>query len=197
MSRGGAIGEEDFAEMFTARYAAVLAYGARRVDAETARDVTAETFLVAWRRLDAPPQSPRAWLLACARKVLADELRRRGRHDRLVGRVALTLPTQPGAAETGDPGDLAGAGEEGAQVRRAMAALSALDQEVLALHGWEQLDGREIAVALQCSAGAAKVRLHRARRRLAAAIADQPAAPLPATGPVEYCSAPSTTEERS
>lgn len=197
MSRGGTIGEEDFAAMFTAHYSAVLAYGARRVDAEIARDVAAETFLVAWRRLDAPPQSPRAWLLACARKVLANELRRRGRHDRLVGRVALILPTEPGATEAGDPGALAGAADEGAGVRRAMATLSARDQEVLALHGWEQLDGREIAVALECSAGAAKVRLHRARRRLVQAIADLPAEPPPAGEADEYASAPSMTKERS
>lgn len=197
MSRGGAIGEEDFAAMFTAQYPAVLAYGARRVDAETARDVAAETFLVAWRRLDAPPQSPRAWLLACARKVLANELRRRGRQDRLVGRVALILPTEPGATEAGDPGELASVNDEGAEVRRAMAALSARDQEVLALHGWEQLDGAEIAVALECSVGAAKVRLHRARRRLAQAVADQPATPPPASAAAQYCSTSSTSKERS
>ena len=138
VGRGGSISEDDFAGLFAEHYEAVLAYGARRVDLETARDVAAETFLVAWRRPEVVPEHPRSWLLACARRVLANELRRRGRAQRLVDRVALNLP--PEGADAG-----ADAGREAAAVRTAVARLSARDREVLTLLGWEQLDQREIA----------------------------------------------------
>lgn len=52
-------------------------------------------------------------------------------------------------------------------VATALAALSERDREVLRLAAWEELDGTELAEALGCSAGTAKVRLHRARQRLA------------------------------
>ena len=45
---------------------------------------------------------------------------------------------------------------------------SADDRELLLLVGWEQLDHAAAARVLGCSRTALKVRLHRARRRLAA-----------------------------
>lgn len=51
-----------------------------------------------------------------------------------------------------------------------MAKLSPRDQEVLQLIGWEQLDQAAAARVLGCSVTAVKVRLHRARRRLAALL---------------------------
>ena len=188
MRRGGAISEDDFAALFAEHHDAVLAYGARRVDLETARDVAAETFLVAWRRLEVVPEHPRSWLLACARRVLANELRRRGRAQRLVDRVASHLPPEGSDA---DPGR-----DEAAVVRAAMAGLPARDREVLALFGWEGLDQREIAEVVGCSLGAVKVRLHRARRRLAGALARE--APGPSgRRPGEGAAAPAgTTSER-
>ena len=53
-----------------------------------------------------------------------------------------------------------------------MASLPDRDRELLQLIGWEQLDQRSAAQVLGCSVGALKVRLHRARRRLHAAMAD-------------------------
>ncbi|MFC7585901.1 RNA polymerase sigma factor [Nonomuraea antimicrobica] len=52
-------------------------------------------------------------------------------------------------------------------VREAYARLSDDDREVLALAGWEGLGSDEIATVLGCSSGAARLRLHRARKRLA------------------------------
>ena len=48
-----------------------------------------------------------------------------------------------------------------------MAKLSPRDQEVLQLIAWEDLDITDAAKVLGCSNTACKVRLHRARRRLA------------------------------
>jgi RNA polymerase sigma-70 factor (ECF subfamily) len=48
-----------------------------------------------------------------------------------------------------------------------MEQLSARDRELLRLFAWEDLTPGEIATALGCSSNAAKVGLHRARKRLA------------------------------
>ncbi len=59
-----------FSEMYGALYGRIHAYAERRVGAEAADEVTAETFLVAWRRLDAIPSEPLPWLYGVARNVV-------------------------------------------------------------------------------------------------------------------------------
>jgi DNA-directed RNA polymerase specialized sigma24 family protein len=66
--------EARFEGLYAAHGRAVLAYAARRTpDAQDAADIVADTFLVAWRRLDEVPaaQEARLWLYGVARKVLA------------------------------------------------------------------------------------------------------------------------------
>jgi RNA polymerase sigma-70 factor, ECF subfamily len=48
--------------------------------------------------------------------------------------------------------------------------LSTADQELLRLHAWDDLPVSEIAFVLSSTETAVKVRLHRARRRLAALV---------------------------
>jgi RNA polymerase sigma-70 factor (ECF subfamily) len=55
---------------------------------------------------------------------------------------------------------------DGVGARSAFQALPPADREVLALATWEGLGTVELAAALRCSPNAAKIRLHRARRRL-------------------------------
>ena len=63
-------------------------------------------------------------------------------------------------------------------VGEVLSRLPATDAEVLRLWAWEQLDPHEIALVLGIGPGAARVRLHRARRRLEAGIQRaQPQAP--------------------
>jgi len=52
----------------------------------------------------------------------------------------------------------------------ALAGLRERDREVLLLVAWEGLEPARAAAALECSRAAFAVRLHRARRRLAAAL---------------------------
>lgn len=78
-----------------------------------------------------------------------------------------------------------------------MAALPELDREVLTLRLWDDLEIAEIAGTLGIASGAVRVRLHRAKRRLALALrgtsaepraARQPAAALtPALSSVMSC----------
>jgi RNA polymerase sigma factor (sigma-70 family) len=158
-----------FKVMYDEHYPAVLRYAARRVGAEAARDIAAETFLTAWRRLDrVPADQSLPWLYATARKCLANELRRRDRRERLDVRIRTEVLRGQ---------DLAGP-EPGERVADRLAVLAALDtlrpddQEALRLIEWEQLDVAAAAQVMGCSAATFRVRLHRARRRLARALSD-------------------------
>jgi DNA-directed RNA polymerase specialized sigma24 family protein len=64
----------------------------------------------------------------------------------------------------------------------ALGRLEFEDQEILRLAGWEELSPGEIAVVLGISPVAARSRLHRARRRLRAAL--QRASEQEEAGPV-------------
>jgi RNA polymerase sigma-70 factor (ECF subfamily) len=60
-------------------------------------------------------------------------------------------------------------------VRAVLSKLSTADQEALRLTEWEQLSIDEAAQVLGVSRTAFKVRLHRARRRLAARLTSESA----------------------
>ena len=86
--------------LYEAHHRAVYAYFKRRIDSESARDGTVETFLVAWRRIDKIPEGDRAlpWLYGVARRVLANQRRARKRRGRLINRLArLSVETAPSA----------------------------------------------------------------------------------------------------
>ena len=157
-----------FAALYEARYGAIRAYAARRVGAEDADEIAAETFLVAWRRFDAVPDEPLPWLYGVARNVVLRHHAAAGRRQRTEAALALerTWPE----------------GEDGASDPRLWAAweqLRAGDREVLALIAWEELSVAEAARAFGCSAPVFSVRLHRARRRLERLLATP--APNPPT----------------
>jgi DNA-directed RNA polymerase specialized sigma24 family protein len=67
--------QERFECLYRANYGRVLAYTLRRSAPEVAHDVVAETFLVAWRRLDRISAEPLPLLLGVARKTLATHRR--------------------------------------------------------------------------------------------------------------------------
>src|SRR3954452_14655936 len=79
--------EARFNGLFDAHYSAVRAYAWRR-DPSNADDVVAETFLVAWRRLDDVPADSLPWLLGVARHVRLSRwraARRRGEREERAG----------------------------------------------------------------------------------------------------------------
>jgi RNA polymerase sigma factor (sigma-70 family) len=125
--------------------------------------VAAETFLVAWRRIDKVPYAADGelpWLYAVARNILANQLRGERRGGRLTARLGRTAPVAAAAP------DHAGGVVEALHVRQALAALSERDQGTLRLIGWEGLDTAAAARVVGCSARTFAVRLHRARQRL-------------------------------
>ena len=149
----------------------VLGYALRRTPGtDDAADIVADTFLVAWRRLDdAPTSDTHLWLYGIARRVLANQRRGERRRSQLAERLRhdlLTREVQPVAGS-----------EDLAALSFAFRSLSDSDRELLALDAWEQLQVGEIATVLGCSRNAAAIRLHRARRRLRRALERQEAKP--------------------
>lgn len=150
----------------------VLGFAWRRAGEDAAREVVAETFTVAWRRLDEVPAEPLPWLLGVARHLIAN--RRRGERRRRALHLRLgALPPEYVA----DPADRAGESEA---VRAAFAAISADDRETLMLVAWDGLTPAQAALVVGCTPRAFSTRLSRARARLAERLdADAPVLTTP------------------
>jgi RNA polymerase sigma-70 factor, ECF subfamily len=175
IAKKGALGEElarvRFGKLYREQARAILAYALRRVEnPEDASDVVAETFLVAWRRLDEVPigRRERLWLYGVARRVTANVRRAEGRRTRLSERLSETLPNELAI----DPG----LGGKATDVLRAMAGLGEEERELLLLVTWDELSPGEAAKVLGLSPLAARSRLHRARRRLRVLLEDHESA---------------------
>jgi len=153
--------EERFNQLYDDHFEAVRRYVWRR-DPSLCDAVLAETFLVAWRRLDEMPQDARPWLIGVARNVRLNVRRSARRQHALSNHLIETAP-DPGRSD---------APREAAAVRAALSMLPEADREVLLLSIWDSLDRSAIAQVLGCSKPNVSVRLHRARRRLAAALAE-------------------------
>ena len=151
-----------FERCFRDHYADVLAFSLRRsAGREVAEDAVAETFAVAWRRRERIPDPALPWLYAVALRVIANQRRSSRRRRNLDDRLAHE-------AGPGVPGpDFAEALGRRDAFSAAFGRLSEAEREVLRLVAWEGLDTADAARVLGCSAGAFRVRLHRARRKLA------------------------------
>jgi RNA polymerase sigma-70 factor (ECF subfamily) len=150
-----------FEQLFRATRTDLLAYILRRSkSAEDAADVLAETYLIAWQKLDAVPagEEARLWLFGVARnRLLQSATRHRSRHA-LAERLANELRNAPPAAAVAD--------EPSAALWEALAALPEREREVVLLTAWEGLTPKQIAAVTGTSANLVRVRLHRARSRL-------------------------------
>ncbi|TBN58610.1 sigma-70 family RNA polymerase sigma factor [Glaciihabitans arcticus] len=135
----------------------VRRYLARRTDPATEDDVTSETLLVLWRRLDDVPADAIPWAIGVARLQLANAERSQRRQRRLFTRIATVDPPQ-------DVRDHA-EGDAG-YILDAVARLRGKDAEIVKLWAWDDLDLSQIATVLDISVNAATIRLHRARAKL-------------------------------
>jgi RNA polymerase sigma-70 factor, ECF subfamily len=151
-----------FERCFRDHHAQILAFSVRRVSGrEFAEDVVADTFAVAWRRRDRIPDPALPWLYAVASHVIANQYRStRRRHN-----LDLRLAHETGTVEpASDPAESLGRRDA---FSAAFALLAEPEREVLRLIAWDGLDTRDAARVFGCSPGAFRVRLHRARRKLA------------------------------
>jgi RNA polymerase sigma-70 factor (ECF subfamily) len=161
-----------FVESLFARHAdTVYRYCRVRLGSEDAADAVSEVFIVAVRRAGEIPEREVAWLLGVARRVVANQLRSRRRHAALTDRLAGAGP----AAEP-DHGALI---ERSDVAARALRSLRPKDRDVIVLMMTRSLSAEELGTALGCTAGAASVRLNRARARLAKAVDAESGATAP------------------
>ena len=151
-----------FGALFEAHQREVLAYARRRTTSiADAEDATAETFVIAWRKMAAVPIEPLPWLYGVARRVLANQRRGEDRRLRLAWRIRDDVPTPAYLGE-----------DAGTPATVALTRLRADDQELLRLVAWEELGNNEIAEVLGATPNAVAIRLHRARGRFKLALAD-------------------------
>jgi RNA polymerase sigma factor (sigma-70 family) len=151
--------EHRFTGMYDECRQRVWAYVVSRAGRQVADEVVSETFAIAWRRLDDVPEPALPWLLGVARNVLRDSVRADARREALAGELRAWAED-----------DVADQVAERIGVLRALAELSDDDREILILVAWQGLSPRDAARVVGCSATAFRVRLHRARKRLAQAM---------------------------
>ncbi len=180
--------DEPFSEVFRANHSAVFRYLARRLGADLAEDLAAETFvraLASWARYDAHRGPVRPWLFGIATNLAREH--RRGEERQLaayarhgVDRLALD--------HEGIEARLDARGY-GPALAGALRALSPDERDVLLLLAWGQLSYPEIAQALRVPIGTVRSRLSRARATIRAQLAsieigaDEATEPLRAARP--------------
>lgn len=146
----------------------VMNYCLRHLSPSHAEDAVADTFLVAWRRIDDVPEPAIGWLIITARHTIFTRYRAQAKAQTLVERLARITRL---AAEATDV----------TVVRREMllTALNSLtedEREALFLTAWDGLSGEDAAEVIGCRQGALRMRLYRARQKLSEALGeDSPA----------------------
>jgi RNA polymerase sigma-70 factor (ECF subfamily) len=132
-------------------------------DPELAEDAAQEALLEVWStapRFEATRGSARGWILTIAHRRAVDRVRREESHAARARAVHAEAPTVAHAED--GPARVLDAlqGEwEAARVRRALAGLSEIQREALALAYWKGLTHREVAEELGIPLGTAKARL--------------------------------------
>jgi RNA polymerase sigma-70 factor (ECF subfamily) len=135
---------------------------------EDADDILQETFVRAYcnlRRFD--PERPFAnWLYTIAANLCLDRQRRLKREKRVAWDDVEGGRAEMEAAPSRTPDRVAENGELRGQIEEAIARLPERQRAALVLFEVEDLKITEVAELMECSEGAVKSTLHRARRRL-------------------------------
>jgi RNA polymerase sigma-70 factor (ECF subfamily) len=158
--------ETRFRAVFESTYPVLGRYARRHgLSASDADDLVAETYEIAWRRLDAVPRSDEAlpWLLGVSRNLLRNRRRRLWRDRSLLQRLGPPPETDMGLPTV-----------SWQDIRRALDRLSDEDRELILLIAWDGLEPTQAATVLGLTPGAARTRLHRARSRMADLLGVEP-----------------------
>jgi RNA polymerase sigma-70 factor (ECF subfamily) len=126
-----------------------------------AEDAVQEALARCWERSSRGEaiDSPEAWMTTVALNLARSRLRRLRAERRASARIAPREARAPAA----DVADL----------RRALARLPAREREAVVLHYYLDLSVAEVAAVQRVADGTVKTALHRARRALARALADE------------------------
>lgn len=183
-----------FGQLFDRHATAVYNHLFRRTaNWSEAEDLTSAVFLLAWRKrskvvLDRESALP--WLLGIASHTARNAARASRRYRTALARL------NPDDQFSVDHADAVAAAVDSerlmAELRQAVGRLPRHEREVIELCAWSGLDVKGAAVALGIPAGTVKSRLHRARRRLAAGLGEEPGGP---PRPHRPTAAPTPAEE--
>jgi RNA polymerase sigma factor (sigma-70 family) len=163
---------ESFAALFD-RYADMLyRYISRRLGPDLAEDLVGETFLVAFagrNKYDLSYADARPWLFGIATNLISRHRRTEAARYRALQRSPVEDVVESAADRV-----TAGVTAEASRpvLARALAGLTAKDRNVLLLIAWGDLSYEEVARALDVPVGTVRSRLHRARRKVRAALGD-------------------------
>ena len=157
-SSGGRVITAGLEEMFREHWSLVVGYLTVRVrDRHLAEELAAETFYRATRAfLGWRGEAPAAWLLAIARNVLVDAVRKAGREDAHPLDAKMLQPVEP-PDEQVVVGDL-------------LDRLPDQDRRLLVLVHVLGFSCPEVAAMTGSSSGAVRTSLYRARQRTRAAL---------------------------
>ncbi|AUH43674.1 RNA polymerase sigma factor [Streptomyces sp. CMB-StM0423] len=165
---------EAFAELYDRYAPAIHRYATRRLGAGSADDITADTFLAAFRartRYDTGRASARPWLYGIAANLIGRHRRSEVRGLRALARTGVD-PVAHSWVDEAD--DRLTAQAVHAPLAGALAGLAAGDRHVLLLVAWADLSYAEVAEALDIPIGTVRSRLSRARRKVRAAVGPDP-----------------------
>lgn len=160
--------EAEFCALYDATHVDLLAFLVRRsATVEDATDWLAETYLIAWEKRERIPagDGARPWLFGVARNVM-----RRGHQRR--GRAATATKALADGLQSARAADPAPTSEAPGVIAAALAALPAIDQEIITMISWDGLTPRDVATVLGISPNVVRVRAHRARTRLRSLLAE-------------------------
>lgn len=156
-----------FEELYLRHRFRVLRFVAQRVGTSGAEDLAAEVFVRAYRGRDscrAEHGSALPWLLGVASHVIADHRRVERRRLRALERLAAVERPAIEHEQAGLAPELV----------RALRRLPGADRDTLLLVVWGELSYEEAATALDVPIGTVRSRIARARKRLVAALGEDP-----------------------
>lgn len=154
-----------FESAVAAVYEPLQRYLGRRAHADDASELLNDVLMVVWRRLDdVPIDDLQPWSYGVAKRCVANNRRGNDRRLRLISRLAADPLTHSGYAR---PPMFDDAHDE---LTTALGQLDDSERELVRLWAWEQLEPREIAIALDTTANAVSLRLARAKRKIASSM---------------------------
>ncbi|GII84155.1 DNA-directed RNA polymerase sigma-70 factor [Sphaerisporangium siamense] len=164
---------EQFAVLFDRYGRQIHRYVARRLGAQVADDIVAETFLAAFRRrgaFDTSFPQARPWLYGIATTLIARHRRQEERLLRALHRTGVD-PLPEAMADVVER--RVAAQDRKRELAGALASLSRGDRDVLLLVAWEDMSYEEVARALDIPLGTVRSRLHRARKKARSVLEEE------------------------
>jgi RNA polymerase sigma factor (sigma-70 family) len=156
----------NFSAIFDRHFDAIYSYLRRRLGAQLAEDLAAQTFEEAFRlraRYDPTREDARPWLYGIATNLVRNHLRQERRRLMAYSR----FPTETASADEVDVAvSRADARALAPDVARALESLTPADRDTLLLLAWAQLSYSEISEALDIPIGTVRSRLSRARMQV-------------------------------